>query len=296
MRRGDVQEMKDILGKYGLSTARILVNALGGAGLSPLHQSALSGHEEMVALLLSYGADPHTVDMRGWQPLHVAAAGRYASVVRALLGAAADPFAQTHSGELPVDLARDDSSEVLDLLAGTSPRCSYPMLPSDDSGLATGDSDEVFEFEVDGSDADLECVRDVARSCRRTAEEARRLKGDRSSYFRHRRPQSERRVDVVVLRPGAVSRTATIVQLSETIGAAELSSESAISSSTSEVMLEEIKAKRPKPAIVSTEDFHRNLNSRSQSLSANVEATTTSGPACRGMQSLSTNRADEIFV
>jgi RNA polymerase sigma factor (sigma-70 family) len=64
-------------------------------GLTPLHEAAARGEDDIVELLLASGAEVHA---RGGQnksaPLHAAAAGGHASTVRILLASGADPRAK----------------------------------------------------------------------------------------------------------------------------------------------------------------------------------------------------------
>lgn len=121
-------------------------------GITPLMTAAMAGHEELVTLLLSRGADPSARCQRGWGALSVACVFGFTGVVRALLrtgrvdanerdvlglsalhnccatgyaGTAhvlvseggADPRLRDKQGRTPLDLAREkDNADCIALL------------------------------------------------------------------------------------------------------------------------------------------------------------------------------------
>jgi ankyrin repeat protein len=64
---------------------------------------------QIIAMLISAGADPNAVDKSGVAPLHRAVRNRCAAAVRALIGGGADPRAPNKSGSTPMLLATQNT-------------------------------------------------------------------------------------------------------------------------------------------------------------------------------------------
>ena len=73
----------------------------------PLHAAVAGGNAEIIALLLSSGADVNARQHAGYSALHAAAVSGDAEIVRMLLAHQADPLAGTEKGETPISMARD---------------------------------------------------------------------------------------------------------------------------------------------------------------------------------------------
>ena len=65
--------------------AGMAVDTQGEVGWTPLMVATFNGNEEMAALLLQHGANPHAVDAAGYTPLHWAAANGFVAVTQTLL-------------------------------------------------------------------------------------------------------------------------------------------------------------------------------------------------------------------
>jgi ankyrin repeat protein len=72
-------------------------------GRSPLHDAVARGSDELVTLLLQYGAEPGATDDNGTTPLHLAARSGNAQIVRELLSHGANPSPRNLAGVTPYD-------------------------------------------------------------------------------------------------------------------------------------------------------------------------------------------------
>ena len=90
------------------------VNSKGIGGFTPLLIAAMEGHNEVVELLISKGAD---VDARwhgdGATPLRFAAARGYKEIVELLISKGADVNAKAVTGETPLDYAKGETTDLL---------------------------------------------------------------------------------------------------------------------------------------------------------------------------------------
>jgi hypothetical protein len=78
----------------------------GGPGLPAWNPRAQS---QIIAMLISAGAEPNAVDKSGVAPLHRAVRNRCAAAVRALIDGGADPRALNKSGSTPMLLATQNT-------------------------------------------------------------------------------------------------------------------------------------------------------------------------------------------
>ena len=90
------------------------VNSKGIGGFTPLLIAAMEGHNEVVELLISKGAD---VDARqygyGLSPLRFAAARGYKEIVELLISKGADVNAKRGDGITALDLAKGETADLL---------------------------------------------------------------------------------------------------------------------------------------------------------------------------------------
>ena len=100
---GDLQSVK----KSVEAQPEVVTGNYPGWSTSLLHKAAEGGQLEIIAYLLSKGADPNVRDDRGWTPLHVAAAGDSLATFKSLVAAGTDISARVENrfevqGELRV--------------------------------------------------------------------------------------------------------------------------------------------------------------------------------------------------
>lgn len=92
------------------------IHARSSQGATPLHAAARGNRAKVTALLASHGADVDAKDVQLATPLHEAAWRGHTAVVRALLDAGASPHPRNVLGYKPVDLVRNCTKEVKDML------------------------------------------------------------------------------------------------------------------------------------------------------------------------------------
>lgn len=72
----------------------------------PIHSAVAGGHDDVVEILISAGADVNATQRHGWTPLHGAAQNGSLVTVERLLAAGADRAARNDDGVSAADLAR----------------------------------------------------------------------------------------------------------------------------------------------------------------------------------------------
>jgi ankyrin repeat protein len=99
-KKGDTAKIKELL-----DTDRGLIQARDSDGSTPLHRAIWKGHQEVVSLLLSAGADvnaENTNDHWGTTPLHAAAHANQAAIAQMLIDHGANLNAQDMNGKTPL--------------------------------------------------------------------------------------------------------------------------------------------------------------------------------------------------
>ncbi|SMF94397.1 Ankyrin repeat [Methylomagnum ishizawai] len=99
-----------------LLTAGADPNARDGDGETPLATAVWNGHLEVVRMLIAAGADLEAKDGGGWTPLHEAASIGDVTMIVTLLEAGANPQALTGEEESSLDLAPYPVRRVLQSL------------------------------------------------------------------------------------------------------------------------------------------------------------------------------------
>ncbi|KAK1798922.1 hypothetical protein P4O66_007193 [Electrophorus voltai] len=116
---GDTEEAKEMLNETWAKNSKDetltenLVNSSNADGITALHQACIDGSLEVVAFLLSQGANVNQVDSEGWTPLHVAASCGNLEIAEYLLEQGASLSAVNCDGDVPVDIAEDEAMEAV---------------------------------------------------------------------------------------------------------------------------------------------------------------------------------------
>ena len=98
MWNGEAEEVRQLL-----AAGADIEERAGPEAFTPLHVAAMLGHEGVVRLLLSKGADMSSVDNLGATPLHLSAHFEAAALL--LVEHGADVSAKTNQGRTPEDFA-----------------------------------------------------------------------------------------------------------------------------------------------------------------------------------------------
>lgn len=81
--------------------------------MTGLHWAAARGYEDIIKLLLRYGAYINSLDANHRTPLHLAARFNHLGCVRILVENKADPLVFTEGKKLPVKLTQNTTIELL---------------------------------------------------------------------------------------------------------------------------------------------------------------------------------------
>jgi ankyrin repeat protein len=112
VRRGEASTIKDILKRNSR-----LINAKDNEGLTPLHYAVVTGHKDLVSLLIARGADINARDNRGATPLHLAVDRVQREIAHFLISRGADINAQTNNGKTALAWAQERGySEMAEFL------------------------------------------------------------------------------------------------------------------------------------------------------------------------------------
>ncbi|KAF7711225.1 protein phosphatase 1 regulatory subunit 12C [Silurus meridionalis] len=116
---GDTEEAKvmledlQVIGSEGKVSRKDVINCSNADGITALHQACIDGSIEVVAFLLSHGANVNQVDNEGWTPLHVAASCGNMEIAEFLLQNSASLSLVNCDGDVPLDIAEDEAMEAL---------------------------------------------------------------------------------------------------------------------------------------------------------------------------------------
>ncbi|RWS24883.1 protein phosphatase 1 regulatory subunit 16A-like protein [Leptotrombidium deliense] len=100
--RNDVEEVRRLL-MLGVSP-----DSTNEDGLTALHQCCIDDSEEMMKLLIEFGANVNAKDSEQWTPLHAAATCGHLHLVKFLIIKGADLLAVNADGNMPYDICEDE--------------------------------------------------------------------------------------------------------------------------------------------------------------------------------------------
>ncbi|XP_073968963.1 myosin phosphatase targeting subunit 75D isoform X2 [Rhodnius prolixus] len=102
--RNDILEVRKLLMR-GVSP-----DSTNEDGLTALHQCCIDDNEEMMKLLLEFGANVNAEDSEKWTPLHAAATCGHLHLVKHLIANGANLLAVNGDGNMPYDICEDEAS------------------------------------------------------------------------------------------------------------------------------------------------------------------------------------------
>ncbi|XP_027198545.2 protein phosphatase 1 regulatory subunit 16A-like [Dermatophagoides pteronyssinus] len=102
--RNDIYEVKRLL-MLGVSP-----DSTNEDGLTALHQCCIDNCEEMMRLLIEFGANVNAKDSEQWTPLHAAATCGHLNLIKLLIENNADLLAVNADGNMPYDICEDEQT------------------------------------------------------------------------------------------------------------------------------------------------------------------------------------------
>nr|XP_022338838.1 protein phosphatase 1 regulatory subunit 16A-like isoform X2 [Crassostrea virginica] len=100
--RNDLEDVKRLL------SAGVNPDVTNEDGLTALHQCCIDDNEEMLKLLLEFGASVNARDTELWTPLHAAATCGHVHLCRYLIDKGAELLAVNADGNMPYDICEDE--------------------------------------------------------------------------------------------------------------------------------------------------------------------------------------------
>ncbi|CAG5122581.1 unnamed protein product [Candidula unifasciata] len=102
--RNDLEEVRRLL------NSSVSPDVTNEDGLTALHQCCIDDNEEMLKLLLEFGANVNACDSEMWTPLHAAATCGHATLCKLLIDRGAELLAVNADGNMPYDICEDDTT------------------------------------------------------------------------------------------------------------------------------------------------------------------------------------------
>lgn len=100
--RGDIEEVRRLL------MLQVSPDSTNEDGLTALHQCCIDDSEEMMKLLIEFGANVNAKDSEQWTPLHAASTCGHLQLVKYLIAKGADLLAVNADGNMPYDICEDE--------------------------------------------------------------------------------------------------------------------------------------------------------------------------------------------
>ncbi|XP_067950569.1 protein phosphatase 1 regulatory subunit 16A-like isoform X2 [Watersipora subatra] len=147
--RNDVNEVRALL-EEGVNP-----DVANEDGLTALHQCSIDDSEDMVLLLLEYGANVNAKDSELWTPLHAASTCANLRICQHLLSKDADTLAVNADGNMPYDICEDE--KTLEYIETEMARHGITQELIDETRLSTEKTmmQDMKEYERDGNDLTL---------------------------------------------------------------------------------------------------------------------------------------------
>ena len=102
--RNDIDEVRRLL------TLNVTPDSTNDDGLTALHQCCIDDSEEMMKVLVEFGADVNAADSEQWTPLHAAATCGHLHLVKFLIDNGANLLAVNGDGNMPYDICEDETT------------------------------------------------------------------------------------------------------------------------------------------------------------------------------------------
>ncbi len=125
-----IAQLRKLLASYAILAPmippQININHPDSHGMTALHWAAAQGHDDIIKLLLDFGANINLRNVEGNTPLHLAARNGNLSTVRLLLARGANATLVNRDGQTPLGLARQyHRSAIVDLLGREAGRAVF---------------------------------------------------------------------------------------------------------------------------------------------------------------------------
>lgn len=102
--RNDIDEVRRLL------SLNVTPDSTNEDGLTALHQCCIDDSEEMMKVLVEFGADVNAADSEQWTPLHAAATCGHLHLVKFLIDNGANLLAVNGDGNMPYDICEDETT------------------------------------------------------------------------------------------------------------------------------------------------------------------------------------------
>ena len=102
--KNNITEVQNLLIDY---SDRLNINKLDPDGLTPLHICAIGNYQELLQVLLSFGANINQKDKHGYTSLHFACAFGYENIIKTLIRKNADLNLKSRYGESIYEVVKD---------------------------------------------------------------------------------------------------------------------------------------------------------------------------------------------
>lgn len=113
VKEGDIENVTSVFSTYDKHTQESILNNVDEDGLNILHWAADRGDENILKILLSYGANVNVTDSDNQTPLHYAASCGHIECVRILIENGADTEVNDNDGNDALAVANDEAVENL---------------------------------------------------------------------------------------------------------------------------------------------------------------------------------------